>query len=108
MGWKQVAGSFKPRLNKVSNYFSINQLSKTLFAPWRRIIIYPGASMAERLRAFGDNLFSRSVGFVVRILVILVSLIVSLIVLILTSLELVLWPLLPPAIIVLLVLGAVT
>ena len=107
IGWKQVAESFGPRLKEVSDNFSVNQLSRTMFAPWRRIITYPGASFSDRIKAFGDNLFSRTVGFIVRLLVILTALVVAIIVSIITLIELILWPLLPPAVIGLLIAGVV-
>ncbi|HUA13003.1 MAG TPA: hypothetical protein VL989_00670 [Candidatus Sulfotelmatobacter sp.] len=106
-GWKQVALSFSPRLKNISNFFSVNQLTGTLFAPWRRIITYPGASIGERFRAFGDNLFSRSIGFVIRLLVLIAALVCSVVVMFATAVELILWPFVPPAIIGLIVLGVV-
>jgi hypothetical protein len=97
-GWKQVLDSFGPRARAVMDNFSVNQLLKTLFAPWRRIITYPGSNIEERFRAWGDNLFSRLVGFVVRFLVLLAALLVMIIVMLLTVVELVVWPLLPAAV----------
>ena len=96
-GWRQVAGSFR-RLRAVSQLFSVGQLLRTLFAPWRRIITYPGASLADKWRAWGDNLFSRMIGFVVRLIVLLAAAIALAIIMLLTALETILWPLLPLAI----------
>lgn len=78
--------------------FSAAQLLKTLFAPWRRIITYPGASLADRWKAWGDNLFSRIIGFVVRLIVLLAALVALTIVAVVTAIEMLLWPLLPLAI----------
>jgi hypothetical protein len=97
-GWQSVATSFKPRLATVLDSFSVRQLLRTLFAPWRRIITYPGTSFDARMRALGDNLFSRAVGFVVRLIVLTAALAALLVVAALTALELVIWPLLPFAI----------
>ncbi len=97
-GWQQVALDFRPRLRGVMNAFSARQLLRTLFEPWRRIITYPGASLEERFRAWGDNLFSRMVGFVVRFFVLLATLVTLVLVALLTAIELVIWPLLPVAI----------
>lgn len=94
-GWKQSAGSLRPRLKNVADSFSVRQLSRTLFAPWRRIITYPGASLAERFRAWGDNVFSRSIGFVVRCLVLFGALLTAIAVTVITFLEIIIWPLLP-------------
>lgn len=106
-GWKQAAGDFGPRLAGVSNLFSVRQLVQTLFAPWRRIITYPGASLAERWRAWGDNLFSRCVGFVVRLLVLFTAFCTLLVVALGIGLEIIIWPLLPLAVPVLIVVGFV-
>jgi hypothetical protein len=97
-GWQQVALNFEPRLKGVADTFSVHQLLRTLFAPWRRIITYPGASLDERFRAWGDNLFSRMVGFVVRLFVLLAALLTLVLVALLSIIELVIWPLLPVAI----------
>ena len=97
-GWSMVAGSFGPRLNTVLASFSVNQLVRTLFAPWRRIITEPGSNIEERFRAAIDNLFSRMIGFVVRLFVLLAAMTTLVAVAVLTAVELVVWPLLPLAI----------
>lgn len=97
-GWKLVLDSFWPRLRGVMENFSVMQLLRTLFAPWRRIITYPGSSIDERFKAWGDNLFSRCVGFVVRLAVLLAALLTLILVASLTIVELVIWPLLPVAV----------
>lgn len=97
-GWAQVAASLQSRITGVANGFSVGQLLKTLFAPWRRIISYPGASLGDKMRAWGDNVFSRIVGFVVRLLVLFAALLTVIIVMVVSLIELVVWPLLPLAI----------
>jgi hypothetical protein len=94
-GWMGVIHALSTRLSNVSREFSLGQLLRTLFAPWKRIITYPGASLAERFQAGLDNLFSRSVGFVVRLFVIIGAIIAMFIVLLLSLIDIVLWPLLP-------------
>lgn len=97
-GWKQVIRNFGPRLRRIAGAFSAGQLIRTLFAPWRRIITYPGASLAERFHAWIDNLVSRVIGFVVRLLVLLAALVVFSLVAVFSVLEIAAWPLLPVAI----------
>lgn len=104
-GWKQVVDNFGPRLQRIAASFSVHQLFRTLFAPWRRIITAPGRSLDAKLRAWADNAFSRVIGFVVRVGVLLAAGIMLLVVSILTLVELIMWPLLPLAIPVCLVLG---
>ena len=104
-GWSQEAKLLRNRFRVIANFFSVKTLLKTLFSPWRRIISYPGATLPEHLRAFGDNLISRMIGFVVRLGVLFGAAVVFLLLAIYSLLELVIWPLLPPASIGLLVFG---
>jgi hypothetical protein len=97
-GWARVMHSLGPRCRSVLDSFSVKQLMRTLFAPWRRIITYPGRSLEDRFRALGDNLFSRAIGFVVRIIVLLAAGAALLLVTVLTVMEIVIWPLLPVAV----------
>jgi hypothetical protein len=97
-GWKMVFNSLVPRLRSVFNNFSVAQLLRTLFEPWRRIVSYPGASLGEKIRAWGDNVVSRAVGFVVRVGVLVSAFLTVIVVALLTILEVIVWPLLPLAI----------
>jgi hypothetical protein len=90
-----VAHSTRRRLSGLADMFSIGILVHTLFSPWRRIITYPGAGLDARLRAFGDNLVSRAVGFTVRFFVLLAAALAFVFVAIMGVLELLIWPLLP-------------
>lgn len=107
-GWKQVFDNFMPRIRNVANSFSVSQLLRTLFAPWRRIISYPGASLNDKMRAWGDNLFSRIIGFIVRLGVLLTAFLTLAVVGLLTAAELIIWPLLPLAVVGCLIAGLVT
>ena len=94
-GWAGVMQATQRRLSKLAEMFSIGILLQTLFSPWRRIITYPGAGIDAKLRAFGDNLVSRCIGFTVRFFV-LISAGVAFVVLGLAGLlEIILWPLVP-------------
>jgi hypothetical protein len=104
-GWAGVLGRTRHRLTGLAEMFSITTLLHTLFAPWRRIITYPGASMDARLRALGDNALSRCVGFTVRFFVLLAAAVSFVGLCVAAVLELVLWPLLPVIAIVLIVKG---
>lgn len=104
-GWRSVFASYATRLGAVQDLFSVRQLLKTLFEPWRRIITYPGDSLAEKFKAWGDNVVSRAVGFGVRCIMLLASLFATLAVIIFTTLEAVVWPLLPIAAPILIVWG---
>jgi hypothetical protein len=97
-GWQQLLKNFRSRVLSVVDSFSVRQLLKTLFAPWKRIISQPGRSVEERFRAAIDNAFSRVVGFFVRLAVLLAAMFSLLIVIILGIAEIIVWPLLPIAI----------
>src|SRR4051794_35982523 len=104
-GWREVAGSFRPRLKGIADSFSVGQLLPTLFSPWRRIITQPGRSLEEKARAWADNMFSRVIGFVVRIFVLLAAFVSMLLVALLTLIEVLVWPLLPMAVPALIIAG---
>jgi hypothetical protein len=106
-GWKGVLDSFGPRLKGVLESFSVSQLLRTMFQPWRRIITYPGSSLADKFRAWGDNAISRAVGFTVRTGVVFAAFVTLIAVAVLSAVELVIWPLLPLAIPGCLIAGAV-
>ena len=97
-GWKQVIQSFNHRIYSVAEAFSISQLLRTMFAPWKRITTDPGRSLEARFRAAADNAFSRMIGFVVRIIVIFAALFIIILVAVGTIIEIVVWPLLPIAV----------
>lgn len=94
-GWTGVLAATRRRLGGLSEAFSTKTLLHTLFSPWRRIITYPGASIEDKFRAFGDNLISRFVGFTVRFFVLLAAAASFVFLCIAGILELVLWPLVP-------------
>jgi hypothetical protein len=104
-GWIGVVRSMQRRLYNTAHMYSAGLLIQTLFSPWRRIITSPGASMQAHMQAFLDNLISRFVGFGVRMLVLITALLSLIGVAIGCLLELIIWPLLPIAPIIFIVLG---
>jgi hypothetical protein len=98
LGWSQIIKSFDKQVRGVLELYSVGQLLRTLFSPWRRIISYPGASLADKWRAYLDNLFSRVIGFIVRLFVLLAAFISIIVVIIIYVIEVIAWPLLPLAI----------
>ena len=104
-GWRLEINKLPRRVSSVSASFSIFQLLKTLFSPWRRIISYPGRSLEDKLRALVDNMFSRVIGFFVRLIVIIAAIVALIFVAAASFIEIIIWPLLPPAVIVFIALG---
>lgn len=92
----------------MSHLFSVPILLRTLLAPWRRIITYPGASLEARLRAAGDNSISRLVGFTVRTTVLIAAGVMLVLTATVSLMFIVAWPLVPLAIPVLIVLAVVS
>ncbi len=106
-GWAGLVDAIKRRLAKTAHAFSVPSLLATLFAPWKRITSSAGTGIDAHFQALIDNLISRLVGFAVRILVLVAAGLMMLVVAISGIVGLVLWPLVPPAALILLVWGVV-
>lgn len=104
-GWSLAARMSQRRIMKISQLFSVPILLRTLFAPWRRIVTPPGGGIDAQMRALGDNMISRTVGFGVRIIVLLTAAIGMLFMTVIAMLELILWPLVPPLVLVSIMMG---
>jgi hypothetical protein len=102
-GWRQVAKRGWQRLVGVSHLFSLPILIRTLWAPWRRIVTYPGASIDAKLRAMGDNMVSRCIGFTVRTLVLIAAGLILGLTAAGSALSVIIWPLIPVAVPVLVI-----
>lgn len=107
-GWKRVTQDGGKRLSRISHLFSVPILIRTLWAPWRRIVAVPGSSIDQKLRALGDNLVSRAIGFTVRVLVLVTAGIMLVGAAVANLFIVVVWPLIPPAAVVLVVVGVRT
>ena len=94
-GWASVGRNISKMTESVSRSFSIPLLLRTLFAPWRQIVTYPGAGLEAKFHALIDNMVSRTIGFFVRLVVLCSGLLtIGLTLLIGTAMALV-WPVLP-------------
>jgi hypothetical protein len=82
-------------------------LMHTLFAPWRQIIAYPGASLDAKVHAMMDNTVSRFVGFTVRAIVLVAALVTVGVTTAAGFIVGILWPLVPLAAIALIIKGIV-
>jgi hypothetical protein len=106
-GWAGALQSTRRMLTGISHEFSVAILIRTLFAPWRRIVTYPGAGLDAKLRAMGDNIVSRAAGFFVRTLVLLTAFLISIGAIVLGIAAIIVWPLVPPAVVALFVKGLI-
>ena len=94
-GWRDAASRLSMRIHETYLTFSVPILLQTMFAPWRRIITYPGASMGDRMRAVVDNLISRMIGFIVRLMALTTAAVLITIYVVFGAVLLVIWPIMP-------------
>jgi hypothetical protein len=94
-GWRLAVIQSGRRLQVLMDEFSVATILRTLFAPWRRIITYPGAGLDAHLQAMLDNLVSRCIGFTVRIIVLFSVAVLAVILAVAGIVQIVTWPLLP-------------
>lgn len=80
------------RLEALYDYFSIDLLLRTLFAPFRQIsAMKVNGPLSVQISAFVDRLFSRTIGFVVRIIMIVIGSVTLFIASIVAIIRIVLW-----------------
>ncbi len=84
------------RLESLIDYFSFSLLLKTLFSPYRQISAGKvDGSLEVQLRAFVDKLFSRVIGAVIRLIIMIVGFVVLILAVVYTLLTMILWLALP-------------
>ena len=76
-GWYDALWRINRHIRAIWRMFSVGILLKTLFDPWKRITPAPGAGLDAAMRAMVDNLISRFVGFLTRLLVLIASLVIT-------------------------------
>jgi len=98
VGWKQQVVRIGARLASTYDYFSIDLLVRTLFAPFRQISAgRGGGSLGQRWRAFVDRLVSRCIGAIVRLIIIVVGFVTLVLTLLIGGVLIVLWGIVPVA-----------
>ena len=84
------------RLEALYDYFSIDLLLRTLFAPFRQISATKvNGPLAVQLSAFVDRLFSRMIGFIVRVVMIFAGSITLFIASLIAVIRIILWLVVP-------------
>ena len=96
-GWGVFISGLKNRLRDSADFFSIGQLLRTLFKPYRQI---SAGTSGGGLSGFGDRLISRVVGFFVRFFIIVFGAIALFIETLIGAIMIVLWPMAPVLIVV--------
>ncbi len=96
-GWKKIARLLVEKLVTAEDYFSVDLLLRTLFSPFRQISAdsMRGGTLGDKLRALSDKLFSRIIGAVIRLILIVTAGVWLLLNSIIDIGILLLWPLLP-------------
>lgn len=95
-GWGVVGKDLKNTLIDTVDLFSIGQLLRTLFKPFKQISTgAEGDAVDAKIAAFFDRLVSRVVGFVVRTGIILAGVVVIVLEVIFSGLMVIIWPLVP-------------
>lgn len=95
-GWKARLVNLRERLVASYDYFSIDLLFRTLFAPFRQISAGKvNGPIGLQLRAFVDRLISRIIGAIVRLILILVGAMWLAVQTVVGAVLLAIWPLLP-------------
>ena len=97
-GWIGAFKRINTRTAGVANAFSAGTLLKTLFAPWKRIQ-YSGKSFDAKMQALIDNMVSRTVGFTVRLMVLIAAIVMIVGSLVLSAGIVIVWPFVPVLII---------
>ncbi len=100
-GWGIFIDDFRHKLGDAADFFSIGQLFRTLFMPYRQISANANSETSgTRMNAFSDRLISRIVGFFVRLFVIIFGAATMLLELIIGTVFIILWPAVPILVIV--------
>ena len=87
---------FVTRTKRTLEFFSVSDLLKTLFAPFRQDAYkLRSATIEQRLQALGGNLISRFLGFLIRSILILTGLVVLLFNVVSGLVGILIWPVLP-------------
>lgn len=95
-GWRQRFVMLQERLATTVDYFSIDLLAGTLFAPFRQISAgQVNGPLGVKMRAFLDRLISRCIGAMVRSTMIVIGVAAILLHSAIGGITLIIWVLLP-------------
>jgi hypothetical protein len=95
-GWSwAVRHLFFTRSQHIVQFFSVSDLLKTLFAPFRQDIVHGGTSVGLKLQALGNNIISRFFGFFLRLALIMCGLVLLTVNAVFAIAGVIIWPLLP-------------
>lgn len=89
-------------LYEVADFFSLESLTRTWFAPWKNdVISLQNAALSDQVKVWEQNFVSRLVGFLIRSVVILVAVLILGLLTIALGVGLLLWLFVPALILIL-------
>lgn len=96
-GWTWVLQQFFfVYVMRTLQFFSVSELFRTLFAPFRQDVIETkNAPIGVKLQVMGQNIISRFFGFIIRTILILVGLFCLIGCLLAGAIAAIIWPILP-------------
>lgn len=99
-GWGYFAQTLVEKLRNIADFFSFSVLIRTFFAPFHQISTVaenPYGGPMHYLSVFFDKLLSRTIGAIVRLFILIFGIIAFIFDAILSILLVVIWPILPLA-----------
>lgn len=99
-GWSVFIGKVKNLFSTITDFFSMNSLIRTLFKPFRQISAdsaRASSSVDLKFHLFLDRLVSRIIGFMSRLFLLLTGCVVLIISGIFSLVLIILWPFIPLA-----------
>lgn len=98
-GWGIFMGKLGEKFKNTVDFFSFSTIFRTLFSPFRQISanVDTNGAPGTRMSAVFDQLFSRIIGFIVRLGILILGVVVLVLQAILSLISIVIWPLLPVA-----------
>ena len=97
-GWQIFIHKVLNCLSNITDFFSMDSLIRTLFKPFRQISADTASSTASldmKFHMFLDRLVSRSIGFISRLILLLVGTLIIIIGGILSLVFIIIWPIIP-------------
>lgn len=97
-GWAVFIGKLKSFLLNITDFFSMGDLIRTLFKPYRQISAESASSTASldiKFHMFLDRLISRFVGFFSRLFLLIAGVVIIIIGGIISLVLIILWPIIP-------------
>ena len=97
-GWAVFIGKLKSFLLNITDFFSMGDLVRTLFKPYRQISAESAsdtASLDIKFHMFLDRLISRFVGFFSRLFLLIAGVVIIIIGGIISLVLIILWPIIP-------------